>query len=78
MAGIIDSARKTLAENFGANVGGGNAAAKESEKFTLDETPDLSGKVAVVTGGSEVRLALCKCISVSPLTDLHVSRESII
>lgn len=52
MAGIVDAVRTTLAENFGGALGG-NASAKGNEKFSLDDTPDLSGKVAVITGGSE-------------------------
>ena len=58
MAGIVDAGRTNLAENFSANVGGGISAAKGNERFTLEETPDLCGKVAVVTGGSEVRFLL--------------------
>ncbi|KAF2674808.1 NAD(P)-binding protein [Microthyrium microscopicum] len=45
----MNAIRKTLAQN----VPHGNLFAKEGEKFTLDMIPDLSSKVAVVTGGSE-------------------------
>lgn len=38
----------TIAENFG-----GAAAKIGTTSFSLDDTPDLSGKVAVITGGSE-------------------------
>ncbi|KAK4124680.1 NAD(P)-binding protein [Parathielavia appendiculata] len=45
----MQTIKNTLAENFG-----GEAVAKlGSVQFRLDDTPDLSGKVAVVTGGSE-------------------------
>ncbi|KAI3318715.1 retinol dehydrogenase 12 [Xylariaceae sp. AK1471] len=38
----------TIAENFG-----GSAPNLGTHQFSLDEVPDLTGKVAVVTGGSE-------------------------
>ncbi|KAH7031422.1 retinol dehydrogenase 12 [Microdochium trichocladiopsis] len=43
----MDTIRNTLAENFGS------AGRLGTHQFSLDEVPDLSGKVAVVTGGSE-------------------------
>merc|ERR1711975_122235 len=48
MASVMDQAKNTLAENFGH---GADKLATHS--FSLDQTPDLSGKVAVVTGGSQ-------------------------
>ncbi|KAM0551191.1 hypothetical protein ACHAPJ_008533 [Fusarium lateritium] len=48
MSSVIDSVKNTLAENFG-----GKADQLGTHQFALSETPDLSGKVAVVTGGSE-------------------------
>ncbi|KAF5022671.1 hypothetical protein F66182_5219 [Fusarium sp. NRRL 66182] len=48
MSSVIDSVKNTLAENFG-----GKAEQLATHQFSLAETPDLSGKVAVVTGGSE-------------------------
>jgi len=45
----MEAVRKTIAENLTK----GNLFAAEGEKFTHDQVPDLSGKVAVVTGGSE-------------------------
>ncbi|KAM0261734.1 hypothetical protein ACHAPA_009628 [Fusarium lateritium] len=48
MASIIDSVKNTIAENFG-----GPADQLATHQFSLSEVPDLSGKVAVVTGGSE-------------------------
>ncbi|KAF4969135.1 hypothetical protein FSARC_3572 [Fusarium sarcochroum] len=48
MSSIIDSVKNTVAENFG-----GKADQLGTHQFSLSETPDLSGKVAVVTGGSE-------------------------
>jgi len=41
--------KNTIVENFG----GGDKLASAENSFSLDETPDLSGKVAIVTGGSE-------------------------
>ncbi|KAF5667079.1 putative alcohol dehydrogenase Bli-4 [Fusarium heterosporum] len=48
MSSIIDSVKNTIAENFG-----GPAEQLATHQFSLSEVPDLSGKVAVVTGGSE-------------------------
>lgn len=45
---IIGQVKNTIAENFG-----GPASKLGSHQFSLEETPDLSGKVAVVTGGSQ-------------------------
>jgi len=42
--------KNTLAENFG---GAADKLAAEQHQFSPSEVPDLSGKVAVVTGGSE-------------------------
>lgn len=44
----MQAIKNTIAENLS----GGNTFAPEDSKFTLDQVPDLSGKVAVVTGGS--------------------------
>jgi len=44
----MDATKNTVAENFG-----GPASKLATHQFSLDETPDLAGKVAVVTGGSE-------------------------
>ncbi|KAL8872295.1 MAG: hypothetical protein Q9174_002053 [Haloplaca sp. 1 TL-2023] len=46
----MDAVKRTVAENFG---GSAHQAAKEGDQFTLEQTPSLSGKVAVITGGSE-------------------------
>ncbi|KAK9847188.1 hypothetical protein MYU51_020353 [Penicillium brevicompactum] len=49
MSSLIDRAKDTIAENFG-----GSFDKLASHQFSLDsDTPDLSGKVAVVTGGAE-------------------------
>ena len=45
----MEAIKKTLAEN----ITGGNRFVSEADQFTLEDVPDLSGKVAVVTGGSE-------------------------
>ncbi|KAK4035313.1 hypothetical protein C8A01DRAFT_38215 [Parachaetomium inaequale] len=44
----MQEVKNTLAENFG-----GRVTTLGSHQFKLDDCPDLSGKVAVVTGGSE-------------------------
>ncbi|RAL12894.1 retinol dehydrogenase 12 [Aspergillus homomorphus CBS 101889] len=44
----MQTIKNTIAENFG-----GPAHELAEHKFELDQVPDLSGKVAVVTGGSE-------------------------
>ncbi|KAI1133709.1 retinol dehydrogenase 12 [Nemania abortiva] len=44
----MDAVKNTLAENFG-----GKAENLATHQFSLDDVPDLTGKVAVVTGGSE-------------------------
>ena len=49
-SGIMDSIKQTVAQNFG---GPAHKAVSESQQFALEEVPSLSGKVAVVTGGSE-------------------------
>ncbi|CAM1502404.1 Fc.00g043880.m01.CDS01 [Cosmosporella sp. VM-42] len=48
MSSTINAARNVVAENFG-----GLASKLGTHQFTLEETPDQTGKVAVVTGGSE-------------------------
>ncbi|KAK3396850.1 alcohol dehydrogenase-like protein Bli-4 [Sordaria brevicollis] len=44
----MDKIRDSIASNFG-----GPASTIGTTSFSLDDTPDLSGKVAVITGGSE-------------------------
>ncbi|KAI1382635.1 NAD(P)-binding protein [Hypoxylon trugodes] len=44
----METIRNTVAENFG-----GRAQGVATHKFSLDQVPDLTGKVAVITGGSE-------------------------
>jgi NAD(P)-dependent dehydrogenase (short-subunit alcohol dehydrogenase family) len=48
----MQAVKNTIAENLGKVVPSNSLAPKES-RFSLDEVPDLSGKVAVITGGSE-------------------------
>ncbi|KAG5980878.1 putative oxidoreductase bli-4, mitochondrial [Claviceps digitariae] len=48
MASLVDKARNAVAANFGHFAQG-----LSTNPFSLDETPDQSGKVAVVTGGSQ-------------------------
>ena len=47
---IMNTISSTIAENFG---GKAHDAASKEHQFSLEQVPDLSGKVAVVTGGSE-------------------------
>jgi NAD(P)-dependent dehydrogenase (short-subunit alcohol dehydrogenase family) len=51
-AETMDTVKTTIAENLGKVIPGNDLAPTDS-KFSLEEVPDLSGKVAVVTGGSE-------------------------
>ncbi|KAI1142009.1 NAD(P)-binding protein [Hypoxylon sp. FL0543] len=44
----MDTIKNTIAENLG-----GKAHDIATHRFSLDQVPDLSGKIAVVTGGSE-------------------------
>ncbi|KAJ4378847.1 hypothetical protein N0V86_005720 [Didymella sp. IMI 355093] len=48
----MEAIKNTIAENLGKIVPGNELASAENQ-FSLDAVPDLSGKVAVVTGGSE-------------------------
>ena len=49
-ATTMNAIKSTIAENFG---GVAHKVADAKHQFSLEETPDQSGKVAVVTGGSE-------------------------
>ncbi|KAK7524667.1 retinol dehydrogenase 12 [Phyllosticta citriasiana] len=51
IAAEMQSVKNTIAENIGGKHTH-SLAAKDSQ-FSMDQVPDLSGKVAVVTGGSE-------------------------
>jgi len=50
MSSIVDTVRSTVSQNLG---GVAHNAAPASAAFTRDQIPDQSGKVAVVTGGSQ-------------------------
>lgn len=50
MASLIDAARSTISQNLGGVVA--QKLAPAGTEFSLDDVPDQSGKVAVVTGGS--------------------------
>lgn len=51
---MIQAAKNTIAENLGEKwIPGAHQLAPEDQRFSLEEVPNLSGKVAVVTGGSE-------------------------
>lgn len=50
----MQAVKNTIAENFG-----GPSHKLAEEKFDLNDVPDLSGKVAVVTGGTEGNLLHC-------------------
>ncbi|KAL9104696.1 MAG: hypothetical protein Q9163_000374 [Psora crenata] len=47
----MEAVKQTIAQNTG--LPGAHTLVPESQQFSLEETPDLSGKVAVVTGGSQ-------------------------
>ena len=47
----MDAVKQTVAQNMG--VSGAHEMVPKEHQFALEETPDLTGKVAVVTGGSE-------------------------
>lgn len=47
----METIKQTVAQNLG--VSGSHTLVPEHQQFDLDQVPDLSGKVAVVTGGSE-------------------------
>lgn len=47
----MQTLKNTIAENIG--VPGAHQLAQPEHQFTLDEVPDLTGKIAIVTGGSE-------------------------
>lgn len=42
--------KRTIAQNFG---GPAHKAVSENQQFSLEQVPSLTGKVAVITGGSE-------------------------
>ncbi|KAI4256418.1 MAG: hypothetical protein LQ352_002094 [Teloschistes flavicans] len=46
----MDAIKQTVAQNFG---GSAHKAVPESQQFALEQVPSLTGKVAVITGGSE-------------------------
>ena len=48
----METIRNTISENLGKIIPGNDMAASKNQ-FALDQVPDLSGKVALVTGGSE-------------------------
>ena len=47
----MEAIKQTVAQNMG--VGGAHTLVPEDQQFDLDQTPNLKGKVAVITGGSE-------------------------
>lgn len=49
-SGIMETIKQTVAQNFG---GAAHQAVSESQQFALEQVPSLTGKVAVITGGSE-------------------------
>ncbi|KAI4216772.1 MAG: hypothetical protein LQ351_000721 [Letrouitia transgressa] len=46
----METIKQTAAQNFG---GGSHKLVSENQQFDLEQVPSLSGKVAVITGGSE-------------------------
>ena len=47
----MEAVKQTIAQNTG--ISGSHELVPEGQRFDLNDTPDLKGKVAVVTGGSE-------------------------
>ena len=47
----MDTVKQTIAQNFGGDAT--HKLVSEEQQFALTDTPDLSGKVAVITGGSQ-------------------------
>ena len=47
----MDFVKQSVAQNLG--VPGAHEAVPKDQQFSLEQVPDLSGKVAVITGGSE-------------------------
>ncbi len=47
----MEAVKQTVAQNMG--IGGAHTLVPEDQQFDLDQTPNLKGKVAVITGGSE-------------------------
>lgn len=50
MSSVIDAVKTTISENLG---GFAHKVVPEDQQFSLEQVPNLEGKVAVVTGGSE-------------------------
>ncbi|KAA6412859.1 MAG: hypothetical protein FRX48_03852 [Lasallia pustulata] len=50
MSSVIDTVKTTISENLG---GSAHKVVSEDQQFSLEQVPNLEGKVAVVTGGSE-------------------------
>ena len=46
----MEAVKQTVAQNMG--IPGAHTAVPEDQQFDLKDTPDLKGKVAVITGGS--------------------------
>ena len=47
----MEAVKQTVAQNMG--VGGAHTLVPEDQQFDLKDTPDVKGKVAVITGGSD-------------------------
>lgn len=67
----MQAVKNTIAENFG--VPGAHSLAPAENQFTLDEVPDLSGKVAILTGGSEgIGLATAHTLLKHDISKLYI------
>ena len=44
----MEAVRQTVAQNFG--IPGAHEAVPEHQRFSLEDTPDLTDKVAIITG----------------------------
>lgn len=50
MSSTVDQVKSTFSQNLG---GAAESLTPAGQNFSIDDIPDLGGKVAIVTGGSE-------------------------
>ena len=70
MSGIIQNVQTALAENF---TGSAQKAAPAGTNFSLNDVPDQTGKVAVVTGGQYWMIyPMCEIRMANDLSLIHI------